>query len=66
MNIFDECSPKELRILEFFAKSYDENPKGLKEHLLNSSLSDRARVLAFLQVRVPKLYENINKLLEAK
>lgn len=66
MNILDECSPKELRILEFFAKNYDEDPESLKEHLLNTSLTDRARVLAFLKLRVPKLYENINKLLEVQ
>lgn len=64
MNIFDECSPKELRILEFFAKGYDEAPQELKKHLLNSSLVERARVLAFLQTRVPKLYNEINNLLE--
>lgn len=64
MNIFDECSQKELRILEFFAKSYEEDPQNLKKYLLDTSLSERARVLAFLQIRVPKLYNEINNLLE--
>ena len=59
MNLLDECSPKELRILEFFAKSYEENPKELKESLLNCSINDRARTLAFIKSRVPKLYRDI-------
>lgn len=63
MNILEECSPKELKILEIFAKGLAENPKGLKETLLNSSLTDRARTLAFIKIRVPKLYEDIDKLL---
>lgn len=65
MNILEECSPKELKILELFAKSFAENPKELKENLLNSSLTDRARTLAFIKIRVPKLYEDIDKLLNA-
>lgn len=64
MNIFDECSSKELRILEFFAKSVEENPQKLKESLESVSITERARTLAFIKVRVPKLYEEINKLLE--
>lgn len=57
-----DFSPKELGILEFFAKSYAENPQDLKEKLLNTPLNDRARTLAFLQ-RVPALYEDINNLI---
>ena len=64
MNIFDECSPKELRILEFFAKSIEENPQKLKESLESVSITERARTLAFIKVRVPKLMKKINKLLE--
>ena len=47
-------SPKELDILEFFAKSYAENPQQLKQMLLETPLNDRARTLAFLS-RVPAL-----------
>lgn len=64
MNIFDECSPNELRILEFFAKSIEENPQKLKESLNSVSITERARILSFIKVRVPKLYEKINKQLE--
>lgn len=64
MNILDECSPKELRILEFYAKALKTDPKGLKRNLLAVSLNDRARVLAFIQFRVPALYEDIKELLE--
>ena len=60
-----DFSPKELEILEFFAKSLKEDPNGLKQHLLSSSLPNRARVLAFLQTRVPALYEDINNLLDS-
>ena len=60
-----DFSPNELGILEFFAKSLTEDPQGLKEHLLNTPLNDRARTLAFLS-RVPALLEDIEKLLETK
>jgi len=63
-NIFDECSPKELRILDFFAQSLEENPNALKEQLLKCSINDRARTLAFIQCRVPKLYQAIQELLQ--
>lgn len=58
-------SPKELDILEFFAKSLEESPQDLKKYLLNESLTQRAKVLAFLH-RVPNLYKAVNKLLEAE
>jgi len=57
-------SPKELEILEFFARSLAESPQSLKEHILNTSLIDRARTMAFIQCRVPALYEDIQDLLE--
>ena len=34
-----DFSPKELEILEFFAKSLAESPQSLKEHLLNNRLT---------------------------
>ena len=58
-----DFSPKELEILEFFAKSLEESPQELKKYLLNESLTQRAKVLAFLH-RVPDLYKAVNKLLE--
>lgn len=60
-----DFSPKELELLEFFAKSYAESPQELKEMLLNTPLNDRARTLVFLQ-RVPALYEDINNLIYGK
>lgn len=62
MNIFDECSPRELRILEFFAKAFKENPQGLKASLLNVDIVDRARTIAFIKARVPDLGEDIERL----
>ena len=62
MNILDECSPKELRILEFFAKEFQTNPKGLRESLLSVGFVERARTIAFIKVRVPKLGEDIERL----
>ncbi len=58
-----DFSPKELEILEFFAKSLAESPKQLKEFMLKESINQRARTLAFL-MRVPKLYKAVDKLLE--
>lgn len=58
-------SPKELEILEFFAKSLEESPQDLKKYLLNESLTQRAKVLAFLS-RIPALYDDVNALLESE
>lgn len=62
MNIFEDCSPKELKILEYFAEALEKNPKCLKETLLCCSLVERAKTIAFIKVRVPKLGEEIEKL----
>ena len=59
----NDFSPKELKILEFFAESLEKTPEELKQNLLKSSLNDRARTLAFLY-KVPKLYKAVNELLE--
>ena len=56
-------SPKELEILEFYAKNLKENPEELKLEMLNLSLTDRSKVMAFLY-KVPALYKDINELLE--
>ena len=64
MNILYECSPKELEILEFFAQSVEERPKQLKTYFKKLSINEQAKTLAFIQVRVPKLYEKMQKLLE--
>ena len=58
-----DFSPKELDILEFFAKSLEESPQDLKKYLLNESLTQRAKILAFLY-KVPDLYKAVNELLE--
>jgi len=65
-DLFEECSPKELGILEFFAKSLQTKPKLLKENLLKLPLTDRAKTLAFIQIRVPQMYAEIEKLLESE
>lgn len=62
----DQLSKEQLDILELFAKTYEEEPQALKETLLNVPLSYRCGTLAFIQSTVPKLYENINKLLQEK
>ena len=65
-NLFFENSPRELKILEFFAESISKNPKELKENLLSLSLTERAKTLAFINVRIPALYKDIIELLEVE
>ena len=48
-------------ILEFFRDAI-KHPQELKEHLKEMNLNDRARLLAFLQMRDKDLYSKVEKL----
>lgn len=63
MNILEDCSKRELKLLNFFADVYENNPNLLRKNLLSLSLQDRARTLAFIKIRVPKLHKVIEKLI---
>lgn len=63
MNILEDCSKRELEILNFFAEAYEKEPKKLRKNLLSIPLWERAKVLAFLKLRIPELHKNIEKLI---
>lgn len=61
-----ECNvqnKKDNEILDFFKKA-TENPENLKQHINSLGICDRARLMAFIQVRDSKLYKKITEIME--
>jgi hypothetical protein len=52
----------EKNILDYFEEAV-KHPDNLRENIENTNLSDRARLLAFLQTRDSKLYKKVKEVM---
>lgn len=64
MNSFEEKQQKELESLNFFRMLITKYPQEFVKNMRTCNIMERARVLAFLQVRDKEIFEQAQELLK--